>query len=109
MNILNTDVLVDTLGEYEALVLPDQRIHSNRNCDAIRRFVRGGGSLRRVRRERAMQTTVPSGTSRWRTFRRPTHSVIHGAAVVSSCQVIGRLKSSDRRTGERLLCALVQP
>jgi Beta-galactosidase trimerisation domain len=45
MNILNTGVLVDTLGEYRALVLADQRILSDRECDAIRRFVREGGSL----------------------------------------------------------------
>ncbi len=45
MNILNTDVLVDTLGEYKALILPDQRILADRECEAIRRFVREGGSL----------------------------------------------------------------
>lgn len=45
MNIVNSDVLVETLGEYRALVLPDQRILSGRECEAIRRFVREGGSL----------------------------------------------------------------
>jgi len=43
--ILNSGVLVDTLHEYRALVLADQRILSDRECEAIRRFVRQGGAL----------------------------------------------------------------
>jgi hypothetical protein len=45
MNILNSQVLVDTLGQYRALILPDQRILSDRECDAVRGFVREGGAL----------------------------------------------------------------
>lgn len=43
--ILNSDTLSDTLGEYRALVLADQRILSQREGDAIRRFVAQGGGL----------------------------------------------------------------
>ena len=41
--ILNSTVLADTLGQYGALVLADQRILSGRECEAIRRFVGDGG------------------------------------------------------------------
>jgi hypothetical protein len=45
MNILNSQVLADALGQYRSLILPDQRILSDRECDAVRGFVRDGGSL----------------------------------------------------------------
>jgi hypothetical protein len=44
-NILNSETLVDTLAGYRALILPEQRILSPRECDAIRRFVNDGGAL----------------------------------------------------------------
>jgi hypothetical protein len=43
--ILNSGTLVDTLAGYRALVLPEQRILSARECDAIRGFVDAGGAL----------------------------------------------------------------
>ncbi|HLK64089.1 MAG TPA: alpha-amylase family protein [Bryobacteraceae bacterium] len=43
--ILNSDTLADSLQEYRLLVLPEQCILNVRECDAIRRFVHGGGSL----------------------------------------------------------------
>ena len=45
MNILNSEVFSDTIGDYTALVLPDQPILSGRECEAIRRFVKNGGVL----------------------------------------------------------------
>ena len=45
MNILNSDTLVKTLGDYRLLVLPDQRILNDAECAAIEKFVTGGGSL----------------------------------------------------------------
>ena len=41
--ILNSEGLVDTLADYRALILADQRILSEDECNAIRRFVRDGG------------------------------------------------------------------
>ena len=43
--ICNSDRLPDLLGEARALVLPDQRILSDVEADAIRRFVADGGGL----------------------------------------------------------------
>ena len=43
--ILNSETLVESLAEYRALVLPEQCILSERECDAIRRFVQNGGGL----------------------------------------------------------------
>jgi hypothetical protein len=43
--ILNSTVLVETLGQYKALVLPDQRILSEAEIAAIRQFVKDGGAL----------------------------------------------------------------
>ncbi|MCW5977867.1 MAG: beta-galactosidase trimerization domain-containing protein [Bryobacteraceae bacterium] len=43
--ILNSDVLVKTLEQYKALILPDQRILDEKEIAAIRQFVREGGSL----------------------------------------------------------------
>jgi hypothetical protein len=43
--ILNSDTLVESLGEYKALIIPEQCILSERECTAIRRFVNDGGSL----------------------------------------------------------------
>ena len=45
MGILNSEVLVKTIHEYGALVLPDQRILNEHECEAIKRFVRNGGYL----------------------------------------------------------------
>ena len=45
MGILNSEVLVDSINEYAALILPDQLILNERECEAIRNFVRNGGSL----------------------------------------------------------------
>lgn len=45
LSICNSDRLPDLLGQARALVLPDQRILSGREVDAIRRFVEGGGGL----------------------------------------------------------------
>ena len=45
MNILNSEVFVETIDEYGAVILPDQRILSKRECESIRRFVRNGGAL----------------------------------------------------------------
>ena len=44
-NILNSETLPQTLGDYRALLLADQRILSEAECDAIRTFVRNGGVL----------------------------------------------------------------
>lgn len=43
--ILNSDVLVETLGRYRLLILPDQCILNDKEIAAIKRFVREGGSL----------------------------------------------------------------
>jgi hypothetical protein len=43
--ICNSDRLPELLGEAKALVLADQRILSDREADAIRRFVDDGGGL----------------------------------------------------------------
>ncbi len=45
MGILNSEVLVDTINEYAALILPNQIILNKRECEAIRNFVRNGGCL----------------------------------------------------------------
>lgn len=43
--ILNSETLAETLADYRALVLPEQCILSAGECDAVRRFVAGGGAL----------------------------------------------------------------
>lgn len=43
--ILNSESLVESLAEHRVLVLPEQCILSAAECDAIRRFVEGGGAL----------------------------------------------------------------
>jgi hypothetical protein len=43
--ILNSDTLVETLKDYAALVIPEQSILNQKECDAIRRFVHNGGAL----------------------------------------------------------------
>lgn len=43
--ILNSDVLVETLADYKALILPEQAVLSAREVEAIRRFVQAGGGL----------------------------------------------------------------
>ena len=45
MSILNSEILPQALGEYRALILADQRILSDAECEAIRSFVRHGGVL----------------------------------------------------------------
>ncbi|MCE5249332.1 beta-galactosidase trimerization domain-containing protein [bacterium] len=45
MGILNSGGLCDSLSLYRALVLPDQRILSDRECETIRAFVKNGGAL----------------------------------------------------------------
>ncbi|MFC1574122.1 alpha-L-fucosidase, partial [Candidatus Latescibacterota bacterium] len=45
MGILNSDLLPGQLGDYNALVLPDQRILTEPEIDAIKRFVSEGGML----------------------------------------------------------------
>jgi len=43
--ILNSETLIETLQDYKALVIAEQTILNQKECDAIRRFVHGGGSL----------------------------------------------------------------
>jgi hypothetical protein len=43
--ILNSETLVETLSDYRALILPEQRILNGTECEAIRRFVEAGGAL----------------------------------------------------------------
>ena len=45
VGIVNSEVCADTLKDYRALILSDQRILSGREADAIRAFVRNGGAL----------------------------------------------------------------
>ena len=45
MGILNSDALREKLGRYKAVILPDQRILSSGECDAVRRFVEQGGAV----------------------------------------------------------------
>lgn len=45
MLIPNSEVLLDTIDEYGAVVLADQRILSEAQCEAIRQFVHNGGAL----------------------------------------------------------------
>ena len=45
MGILNSEVFLDTIDGYGALILADQRILSDQECEAVRRFVRNGGAL----------------------------------------------------------------
>ena len=41
----NSEVFVDTIRDYAALILPDQRILNEKECEAIRSFVKNGGAL----------------------------------------------------------------
>lgn len=43
--LLNSDTLPEALDQYRALILADQRILSDRECEAIRHFVEQGGGL----------------------------------------------------------------
>ena len=43
--LANSEVFLKTINEYNAIVLPTQRILSEQECAAIRRFVRNGGAL----------------------------------------------------------------
>ena len=43
--LANSEVFLKTINEYNAIVLPTQRILSEQECVAIRRFVRNGGAL----------------------------------------------------------------
>jgi len=45
MGILNSEVVVDTLHEYKALILSDQRILNENEIAKIKKFVRDGGAL----------------------------------------------------------------
>ena len=45
MGILNSEVFIETIDQYRAIVLPNQRVLSRRECDAVRRFVKNGGAL----------------------------------------------------------------
>ncbi len=45
MNVVNSDTLVESIADYGALILADQRILNERECSAIRNFVQNGGSL----------------------------------------------------------------
>ena len=45
MGILSSDIFPETIGDYKALILADQRILNERECSAIRRFVSNGGVL----------------------------------------------------------------
>lgn len=45
MSIFNNRIFQETLNEYRALILPDQCILSESECDEIRNFVRNGGAL----------------------------------------------------------------
>ena len=45
MAILNSGVFLDTIDDYNTLVLPNQRILSDSECEAVRRFVKNGGAL----------------------------------------------------------------
>jgi hypothetical protein len=45
MATVNSEVFLKTIGDYNALILPDQRILSEAECTAIRSFVRNGGAL----------------------------------------------------------------
>jgi Hypothetical glycosyl hydrolase 6/Beta-galactosidase trimerisation domain len=44
-SILNSETLIETLKDYQALVIAEQTILNQKECDAIRRFVRDGGAL----------------------------------------------------------------
>lgn len=44
-SILNSEVLIESLSEYRALILPEQIVLSEKEAEAIRQFVRNGGGL----------------------------------------------------------------
>ena len=45
MGILNSEVFLKTINDYNAIILADQRILNDKECEAIRDFVRSGGAL----------------------------------------------------------------
>ncbi|MFC1694021.1 beta-galactosidase trimerization domain-containing protein [Candidatus Latescibacterota bacterium] len=45
MGIVNSEVFLKTIDNYNALILPDQRILSEEESTAVRRFVKNGGVL----------------------------------------------------------------
>ncbi|MFC1574242.1 beta-galactosidase trimerization domain-containing protein [Candidatus Latescibacterota bacterium] len=45
IGITNSDVFLKTIDDYRAVILPSQRILSDRECEAIKRFVSIGGAL----------------------------------------------------------------
>ena len=45
MAIVNSEVMTDTLDEFRTLILPDQSILNEMECDKIRAFVKNGGTL----------------------------------------------------------------
>ena len=45
MGILNSEVFLKTINDYNTLILADQRNLSDRECESIRRFVKNGGAL----------------------------------------------------------------
>jgi len=45
MVLANSEVFLKTINEYNAIILPTQRILSKQESEAIRRFVRNGGAL----------------------------------------------------------------
>jgi hypothetical protein len=66
--ILNSDTLVETLKDYAALVIPEQSILNQKECDAIRRFVHNGAERcsQRATRALATLTTSRSAVFLWR-------------------------------------------
>jgi len=44
-SIVNSETLVESLDGYGALVVPEQRVLNDRECEAVRRFVDRGGAL----------------------------------------------------------------
>ena len=45
IGLTNSEVFLKTINDYNAIILPTQRILSDQECEAIRRFVRNGGAL----------------------------------------------------------------
>ena len=45
MGIINSEVCLDTLGDYRVLILSDQRILGDKETEKIREFVKNGGAL----------------------------------------------------------------
>ena len=45
MGILNSEIFADTVNEYKAVILADQRILNEQEIEAVRNFVKNGGAL----------------------------------------------------------------